>query len=103
MKPIRLTIASLAVALSLALVAWAQADIYWAEPLAGAIGRSNNDGNEVENAFVHTGGQPDAVAVNSTHIYRADEMSGTIGRANVDGTRMNRNSSPGSTSPWGSR
>jgi hypothetical protein len=86
--PIRLTIASLAVALSFAFAASAQADIYWAEPLAGSIGRSNNDGSGVENGFIKTGGEPIAVAVDSTHVYWANESAGMIGRANIDGTAV---------------
>jgi hypothetical protein len=86
--PIRLTVASLAVALSFVFAASAQADVYWGEPLAGSIGRSNNDGSGVENGFIPTGGKPIAVAVNSTHIYWANESAGTIGRANIDGTAI---------------
>jgi hypothetical protein len=99
--PIRLTIASLAVAFSFVFAASAQADIYWGEPLAGSIGRSNNDGSGVENDFIQTGGEPIGVAVDSTHIYWANESAGTIGRANIDGSGVEPNFITGIDEPHG--
>ncbi|HEY2477914.1 MAG TPA: hypothetical protein VGI17_04225 [Solirubrobacterales bacterium] len=91
----------LALALPLAFAGSAQAYVYWAEPLAGAIGRASNDGTGVENGFIHTGGEPIAVAVNSSNIYWADESAGTIGRANIDGTGVEPNFITGIKEPWG--
>lgn len=98
---VRRLIASLAIALPLVFAASAHAYIYWAEPLHGSIGRSNNDGTDVQNGFIETGGQPIAVAVDSSHVYWANETLGTIGRANLDGTGVEPNFITGIKEPHG--
>jgi hypothetical protein len=91
--PIRTTIVLLAVALSLVFAASAQAYVYWGDPNAGTIGRANLDGSDATDAFIHTGGTPVAVAVDSSHIYWADESDGrSAGRTSM-ALRSNRTSS----------
>jgi hypothetical protein len=101
--PIRTTIVSFAVALSLVFAASAQAYVYWGVPQSGLIGRANNDGTGVEASFIHTGGRPIALAVTSTHIYWANEsgVAGTIGRANINGTEVDPNFITGIAEPRG--
>jgi hypothetical protein len=99
--PIRLTIATLVVALSFAFAASAQAYVYWGDPSAGTIGRANNDGSGATDAFIDTGGEPVAVAVNASHIYWADETDGTIGRANIDGSDVEPSFITGISEPRG--
>ncbi|HEX4730062.1 MAG TPA: hypothetical protein VH299_02275 [Solirubrobacterales bacterium] len=98
--PIRTTIVSLTVALSLVFAASAQAYVYWGDPHAGTIGRANNDGSDATDAFIHTGGEPFAIAVDASHIYWANE-AGSIGRANIDGTEVRPNFIPGLGEPTG--
>jgi hypothetical protein len=99
--PIRLTIATLVVALSFVFAASAQAYVYWGDPSAGTIGRANNDGTDATDAFIKTGGSPAAIAVNSSSIFWADESSGTIGRANIDGSDVEPNFITGIKEPHG--
>ncbi len=101
MTPIRLTIVSLAIAISLAFAASAQAYVYWGDPHAGTIGRANNDGSDATDAFIHTGGEPTALAVNASYIYWVDESAGTIGRANLDGTEVDPTFISGLSEPNG--
>jgi streptogramin lyase len=84
--PLRRLIIPLALALSLHFAASAQAYVYWADPAAGTIGRANLDGTSVSDAFIHTGGEPRAVAVDGSHVYWANYAGGTIGRADLDGS-----------------
>ena len=60
--------------------------IYWADPGAGYIGRSNLDGSNAQ-AFV-TGLAPIGVALDVAggHIYWTDFLSFSIGRSNLDGS-----------------
>ncbi len=101
MTPIRLTIASLAVALSLTLAASAQAYVYWGDPHAGTIGRANNDGSDATDSFIDAGGEPFAIAVDAGHIYWANKATASIGRANIDGSDVEPNFITGAGEPTG--
>jgi hypothetical protein len=65
--------------------------IYWADPVAGSIGRAElGCGGSVESDFILTGDEPQWVAVDSGHIYwtsgsSAEEGVGEIGRADISG------------------
>ena len=77
--------------------------IYWADSVAGTIGRAELDGGDFRPSFISTGpGSPQYVAVNDTHIYWSSRAvgeepeeyatsttetrsEGTIGRADIDG------------------
>ncbi|MBS1844466.1 MAG: hypothetical protein JST53_08630 [Actinobacteria bacterium] len=85
---VRRLIALLAVALPLAFAASAHAYVYWGDYQAGTIGRANLDGTNVNDSFIHTGGTPLQLAINSSYIYWANEPGGTIGRAKLDGTQV---------------
>lgn len=100
MTPLRFTIASLVVTLSLVFAASAQAYVYWGDPGAGTIGRANNDGTDVTDTFIDTGGEPLAVAVDAAHLYWANR-AGTIGRANIDGSDVEPNFISGLGEPNG--
>lgn len=79
----------------------ASAFIYWADTVNQTIGRANNDGTGVNDAFVHTGELPFAVTVDASHVYWVNQGSGSIGRANIDGTGVNNNFITGITKPDG--
>ncbi|MBS1890784.1 MAG: hypothetical protein JST59_05790 [Actinobacteria bacterium] len=85
---VRRLIALLAVALPLAFAASAHAYVYWGDPQAGTIGRANLDGTNLTDSFIHTGGSPLQLAINSSYIYWANEPGGAIGRAKLDGTQV---------------
>jgi hypothetical protein len=85
---VRRLIALLAVALPLAFAASAHAYVYWGDPQAGTIGRANLDGTNLTDSFIHTGGSPLQLAINSSYIYWANESGGAIGRAKLDGTQV---------------
>jgi hypothetical protein len=97
----RRLIALLALALPLAFAAPAHAYVYWADFSAGTIGRADLDGTQVNDAFIHVGGNPVGVAVDAAHIYWADESGGTIGRAKIDGTVVEPNFITGINKPFG--
>jgi hypothetical protein len=65
--------------------------IYWADPVAGSIGRAElGCGGSVEDDFILTGEEPRWVAVDGGHVYwtsasSAEEGVGEIGRADLDG------------------
>jgi hypothetical protein len=65
--------------------------IYWADPVAGAIGRAElGCGGSVESDFILTGDEPRWVAVDDEHIYWTSSSGseggvGEIGRADIDG------------------
>ncbi|HEX3362179.1 MAG TPA: hypothetical protein VHS74_14385 [Solirubrobacterales bacterium] len=99
--PLRRLIASLVVVLAFVFAASAQAYVYWGDPVAGTIGRANNDGSGATDTFIKTGGSPAAIAVNSSSIFWADESSGTIGRANIDGSEVEPNFITGIKEPHG--
>jgi hypothetical protein len=91
------------------------AHVYWADPIAGTIGRANIDGTNVEEAFIEVGqseceletepgvsepvpaeSRPRYVAVDAGHVYWTNtgvlnkngepiDGGGTIGRADIDG------------------
>ncbi len=99
--PFRRLIALLVAALPLVFAGSAQAYVYWGDYHGGTIGRANLDGTNVEDGFIQTGGNPDAVAVTATHIYWTNETGGSIGRANVDGTAVEPNFITGIKEPAG--
>ena len=86
---------------SLALAAPASAYIYWADAQNQTIGRAENDGSGVNDAFIHTGELPFMVAVDSAHIYWVNQNSNSIGRANIDGSAPNNSFITGVTHPDG--
>jgi hypothetical protein len=79
---------ALALLTSLLLAAPAGAFVYWADTQNQRIGRAENDGSGVNDAFVQTGELPFAVAVNSANIFWTEPGifgGGTrIGRANTN-------------------
>jgi sugar lactone lactonase YvrE len=83
---------ALPMAVSLSLVAQANAYVYWADNSfgAGSVGRANLDGSNASGAFIGTNtDNPDGVAVDGSHVYWAVEGgadSPAIGRANIDGS-----------------
>src|ERR1700749_909755 len=86
---------------SLLLAAPAGAFVYWADTQNQTIGRAENDGSGVNDAFIPTGPLPFAVAVDSAHIYWANQNGNSIGRANIDGTEVNNNFISSITKPTG--
>jgi streptogramin lyase len=86
---------------ALALASQASAFIYWADTQNQTIGRANNDGSGVNDAFIHTGELPFAVAVDSSHVYWANQNGNSIGRANIDGSEVNNSFITGITKPSG--
>ena len=82
--------------LGMAFAARADAFVYWGNPIAGGgnagttIGRANNDGTAVNQAFIGGASEPTGVAVDSSHIYWFNELGRSIGRANLDGTAVNQ-------------
>jgi hypothetical protein len=99
--PVRRLLIALAITIQLIFVASAHAYVYWGDPSAGTIGRADNDGSSIDDAFIKTGGNPDAIAINATYIYWANESAGTIGRANIDGTEVEPNFIKGIKEPQG--
>jgi streptogramin lyase len=75
--------------------------IYWADTMNQTIGRANNDGSAVNDAFIHTGELPFAVAVDSAHVYWVNQKSNSIGRANIDGSGVNNSFITGIAEPDG--
>jgi hypothetical protein len=90
-----------ACALALALAPAASAFVYWADTQNSTIGRANNDGTGVDDAFAHTGALPFAVAVDASHVYWVNQNGGTIGRANLDGTGVDNSFITGIKEPDG--
>jgi len=86
---------------SLLLAAPAGAFVYWADTQNQTIGRAENDGSGVNDAFIQTGALPFAVAVDSSHIYWANQNGNSIGRANIDGSEVNNSFIAGITKPSG--
>lgn len=99
--PLRRLVIPLALAFSLLFAATAHAYVYWGDPHSGTIGRANLDGTDATDAFIHTGGEPRAVAVEGSHIYWADYAGGTIGRANIDGSGVEPSFISGIAQPAG--
>jgi Calx-beta domain len=92
-----LLVAALLLLLALALAPRAGASVYWSNAVGPAfgvtgttIGRANNDGTAVNQAFVGGASVPTGVAVDATHIYWINDQDHTIGRANLDGTGANQ-------------
>lgn len=75
--------------------------IYWANSQDNTIGRADNDGSGVNDAFIHTGELPFAVAVDSAHVYWVNQKSNSIGRANIDGSGVNNSFITGIAEPDG--
>lgn len=92
---------ALALLASVAFTSSASAFVYWADTTGETIGRAANDGSEVNDAFIHTGALPFAVAVDSSHIYWANQNGNSIGRANIDGSGVNNSFITGITKPTG--
>jgi len=86
---------------SLLLATRASAFVYWADAQNQTIGRANNDGSGVNDAFIHTGELPFAVAVDAGHIYWVNQNSNSIGRATIDGSEVNNSFIIGITHPDG--
>jgi streptogramin lyase len=99
--PVVATGLCLALLVSLMLAAHASAFIYWADTQSETIGRSANDGSEANDAFIHTGPLPFAVAVDASHIYWANQNGNSIGRANIDGSGVDNGFITGVTKPTG--
>lgn len=100
MRRVTTGLAALAAVLLLA-VPPAHAFIYWADTQSQTIGRAGNDGSGANDAFIHTGQLPFAVAVDASHIYWVNQSSNSIGRANIDGTEVNNSFITGITQPSG--
>lgn len=79
----------------------ASAFIYWGDTQHQTIERANNDGTEIDKAFIPTGSQPFAIALDSSHVYWANKGSNSIGRANIDGSGVNNSFITGITEPDG--
>jgi virginiamycin B lyase len=79
------------------------AHLYWLDSEAGAIGRSDLDGENPDPAFFT--GLPAGVedlAVDSEYLYWVDPKAGTVGRAKVDGTgTLDNDFITGATEPRG--
>jgi hypothetical protein len=76
---------------TLALVARADAFVYWASASTNSIGRANLDGTGVNPSFITGANDPTGVAVDAAHVYWANTGAAPafdtrIGRANIDGT-----------------
>ncbi|HET9593059.1 MAG TPA: hypothetical protein VFP17_09105 [Solirubrobacterales bacterium] len=93
--------AALALLVSLAFATQASAFVYWVDTHGQTIGRAANDGSEVDDAFIHTGELPFAVAVDSSHVYWANQNGNSIGRANIDGSGVDNSFIAGITKPTG--
>jgi streptogramin lyase len=100
-KRSRLVLVLALLAMPLLAAAPARAYVYWADIANNTIGRANNDGTGVDDAFIHTGEAPIAVAVDSAHIYWANQNAGSIGRANLDGTAVDNSFITGISTPSG--
>jgi hypothetical protein len=79
----------------------ASAFVYWADTGNQTVGRASNDGSGVNDAFIHTGELPSAVAVDAAHVYWVNQNSGSIGRANIDGSGVDNSFITGITKPDG--
>ncbi|MGE5280950.1 MAG: hypothetical protein ACM3N0_01260 [Chloroflexota bacterium] len=79
----------------------ASAFVYWADAQNNTIGRAGNDGTGADDAFIHTGALPFAVAVDASHVYWVNQNGGSIGRANIDGTGVNNSFITGVKEPDG--
>ena len=89
---LRATVAVVALAVgTLALVARADAFVYWASASTNSIGRANLDGTGVNPSFITGANGPTGLAVDAAHVYWANTgappaVDSRIGRASIDGT-----------------
>jgi hypothetical protein len=84
-------------ALTLALAPSAGASVYWSNAVGPSfgltgttIGRANNDGTGVNQAFIGGASLPTGVGVDAAHVYWVSEDFRSIGRANLDGSGVNQ-------------
>lgn len=87
-----LTALAVGVVLSATCAATADAYVYWSNLGGGSgttIGRANNDGSGVNNAFINGAAGPCGVAVDGSYVYWNNANNSDIGRANLDGTAAN--------------
>jgi virginiamycin B lyase len=74
--------------------------IYWTT--AGAVGRAELNGTEVDLHFIAAGdSNAYGVAVDGQHLYWANLRAGTIGRANLDGSSPDPGFISGASAPFG--
>jgi virginiamycin B lyase len=74
--------------------------IYWTT--AGAVGRADLSGKNVDLHFIATGdSNAYGVAVDGQHVYWANLRAGTIGRANLDGSSPEPAFISGASAPFG--
>src|SRR6478672_2168552 len=79
------------VLLGLAFAARAGAAVYWSNSTGTTLGHANNDGTQVNQAFVGGVGLRRGVASDGVHVYWTNGANRSIGRANLDGTGVNQN------------
>ena len=97
--PLLLAGVLLACLFSLALAQRAEAFVHWTNQATGTIGRANNDGTGVDQAFISGASSPTAVDVKGKYIYWASNGSSTIGRAKLDGTEVDQSFITGARGP----
>ena len=91
-----LALATAAVA-TLALVARADAFVYWANFNTGTIARANLDGSGVDQSFIGGASGPVGLTVDGSHVYWANFNINRIGRADLDGSGVDQSFIAGST------
>jgi hypothetical protein len=91
-----LVLAAFALA-SLALVARADAFVYWANFNTGTIGRANLDGSGADQRFIGGASGPVGLAVDGAHVYWANFNISRIGRADLDGSGADQSFITGSS------
>ena len=104
---LRATVAVVALAVgTLALVARADAFVYWASASTNSIGRANLDGTGVNPSFITGANGPTGLAVDAAHVYWANTgaapaFDSRIGRANIDGTGADQDFITATSQPTG--
>lgn len=79
----------------------ASAELYWANASDGTIGRSANDGTDVNQSFITGAATPAGLVATPTHLYWIDQTFTSIGRARRDGTKVEPTFVPVSVQPFG--
>src|SRR5262245_27064318 len=79
-----------AVVATLALVARADAFVYWANFNSGTIARANLDGSGVDQSLIGGATSPVGLAVDGSHLYWANFSIKRIGRAELDGSNADQ-------------